>query len=51
MNAEELTDIIYNALKLDSREWSMDFDDYNPQVIHITHEESGEEFKLTISKE
>ena len=50
MGAEELTDIIYNSLKLDTREWDMSFDDYNPQVICLTHEESGESFKLTISK-
>ena len=50
MNAEKLTDIIFNSLKLDNREWVMEFDDFNTQVIHLTHE-SGAEFKLTISGE
>lgn len=49
MNAEELTDVIYNSLNLDNREWDMEFDDYNPQVIHLTHNETGNEFKLTIT--
>lgn len=49
MNAEELTDIIFNSLKLDTNEWTMEFDDYNPQVIHLTHTETDRHFKLTIS--
>ena len=49
MNAEDLTDVVYNSLKLPRDEWDMEFDDYNPQVIFLTHCESGKEFKLTIS--
>ena len=50
MNAEEVTDVVFNALHLEPREWDVEFDDYNAQVIHITHE-NGDTFKLTITKE
>ena len=50
MNAEEMTDVVFNALKLPANEWDMEFDDYNAQVIHITNND-GDTFKLTITKE
>ena len=50
MSAEEMTDLVFQSLKLSAREWEMDFDDYNFQVIHLTNKE-GETFNITISKE
>lgn len=50
MNAEEMTDVVFNALKLSPSEWDMEFDDYNAQVIHITNKD-GDTFKLTVTKE
>lgn len=50
MNAEEMTDVVFNALKLSPSEWDMEFDDYNAQVIYLTNND-GETFKITVTKE
>ena len=50
MNAEDMTDVLFNALKLPSREWAVEFDDYNPQLLVVTNLETDEEFLLSVSK-
>lgn len=50
MNAEEMTDVVYNALKLSKDEWDLDFADNNAQMIYATNIETEEVFSIEIKK-